>query len=226
MSCCRQAGVCGVLLVLILIAAVCPVQAQLLGQVTTARTLVPGANDIGGYLGLLDHYTTVFGQYRRGLSSNLDFGLQFGLVDPDAPGADAGVIFGGDLKYNVMSSGYDPFDLALDLRSSFFDVSHLSVFSIGGGILMSRDYAISPGGVLTPYGGVVMRLDHRSVDASFRTNVLSAALRADNNGTDNTDLNIGGVAGVKWEMSDLIDALGEVILDDEWGLVLGLNFKL
>lgn len=91
---------------------------------------------------------------------------------------------------------------------------------------MSRDYAISGGGVLTPYGGVNLRLDHASVDNATTVFAQSAALRADAKGNDNTDLNIGGVAGVKWELSDLIDALGEVVLDDEWGMVLGLNFKL
>jgi len=226
MNCGKQALVGGIFMVVVLVSLGSPVHAQLLGQVSTARTLVPGANDMGGYLGLFDNYTTVFGQYRHGMSPHLDMGLQFGLADPDAPHADAGVIFGGDLKYNVMSAGYDPFDMALDLRASFYDVSSRSVFSIGGGVLLSHDYAISQGSIVAPYGGVFMRIDHVSVDENaFRTQALATARSAKADG-DDTDLNISGVAGVKWGLSDLIDALGGFVLDDEWGLVLGLNFKL
>jgi hypothetical protein len=209
-----------------------PARAQLLGQVTTAKTLQPGAQDIGGFLGAFDHSTTVFGQYRRGISSSLDFGLQAGLIDHDGEGSDASVIFGGDLKYNVMSTGADPFDMALDARSLFYDVGSASLFSLGGSVIISRDYRLTQGSLLTPYGGVNIRMDHVSVDnadaglASGAMNRSSVgSLAAAGNG-DNTDLNIGGVGGVKWELSDLIDAFGEVVLDDDWGLVLGLNFKL
>jgi hypothetical protein len=193
-------------------------EAQLLGQVSTARTLVRGADDVGGYIGIFEDFTTLFGQYRRGLSNSMDFGVQAGLVDPDVPGADAGLILGGDLKFHVMSAGYDPFDMALGIRSSFYDISNVSVFSIGGVVILSRDYSIEGGGVLAPYGAVNIRIEHSSLDTPG----------GGPNGFDNRDTNleIGGVAGVKWELSDFIDALGEIVVDDQLGLVLGLNFKL
>ncbi|GAB4320777.1 MAG: hypothetical protein Kow0074_11330 [Candidatus Zixiibacteriota bacterium] len=205
---------CVITIVSVVIATASPSHAQLLGQVSTARTLVRGANDMGGYIGLFEDYTTLFGQYRRGLSSNMDFGLQAGLIDPDIRGADAGLILGGDLKFNVMSAGYDPFDMALGVRGSFFDISNMSVLSVGGAVILSRDYSIEGGGILSPYGSVNIRLEHASFD--------------NNGGFDNndTDLEIGGTAGAKWELSDLIDALGEIVLDENWGLVVGLNFKL
>jgi len=140
-----------------------PSQAQLLGQVSTARTLERGANDVGGYLGLFEDFTTVFGQYRHGLSGNLDFGLQGGIVDPDVRGADAGLIIGGDLKWMVMSAGADPFDMALDARASLYDISNVSVFSVGGLVLISRDYRLSQGSNLSPYGGVNIRIDGNSI---------------------------------------------------------------
>lgn len=203
--------------------------AQFFGQVSTARTLVRGANDAGGYIGIFDGFTTLFGQYRRGLSTNMDFGLQAGLIDPDARGADAGLILGGDVKWNVMSAGYDPFDLALGARGSFYDISSVSVFSLGGAVIISRDYAIEGGGILAPYGSVNIRLEHASYDEVESLNApgLSAA-RFNGHGIDDDDTNleIGGTAGVKWELSDFVDALGEIVLDEDWGLVLGLNFKL
>ena len=197
--------------------AAVPVHAQLLGQVTTAKTLQPGTQDLGGYLGAFDGATTVFGQYRRGISSNVDFGVQAGIIDH---GPDASVIFGGDLKFNIMSTATDPFDLALDARSSFYDVGSVSVFALGGSVIISRDYPLTQGTLLTPYGGVNVRIEHASFD--YDLNARAAAAVDDNE----TDLDIGGVAGVKWELSDLIDALGEVVIDDDWGLVIGLNFKL
>jgi len=208
--------------------AAVPVHAQLLGQVTTAKTLQPGTQDLGGYLGAFDGATTVFGQYRRGISSNVDFGVQAGIIDH---GPDASVIFGGDLKFNIMSTATDPFDLALDARSSFYDVGSVSVFALGGSVIISRDYPLTQGTLLTPYGGVNVRIEHASFDydgsnfegmSARRLNIGAAAAVDDNE----TDLDIGGVAGVKWELSDLIDALGEVVIDDDWGLVIGLNFKL
>ena len=202
---------------LVLIAgAITPVYAQFLGQVTTARTLQPRTQDLGGYLGAFDGATTVFGQYRRGISSSLDFGLQAGLIDH---GSDASVIFGGDLKYNIMSTSTDPFDMALDARTSFYDVGSVSVFALGGSVIISHDYPLTQGSVLTPYGGVNIRMEHTSFDYKGP----DTQAEADN---DETDLDIGGIAGVKWELSDLIDALGEFVIDDDWGLVMGLNFKL
>jgi len=194
-------------------------QAQLFGQVSSARTLIPATNDIGGYVGFFEDYTTAFGQYRRGLPSSFDFGLQFGLVDPDAPRSDASFIIGGDLKYMVLSAGFDPFDLAVGGRFSYYDVSSVSVFAAGPAIILSRDIKVSNGSFLTPYGAMSIRVEHVSfsVDKGMFPNAVD---------TDDTDLEIGAVGGVQWELSDLVDALGEVVLDDELGLVFGLNFKI
>jgi hypothetical protein len=195
--------------------------AQLLGQVSTARTLPTKTNDIGGYLGVFDDVTTFFGQYRRGLRSDLDFGVQLGLIDHDARGSDASLIFGGDLKLAVMSTRTDPFDMAIDGRTMFYDVGPISVFTFGGSVVISRDYRLSQGSFLSPYGAVNIRLE----SLSFDSNDLPGGGQGVGD-YDDTDLDIGGVAGVKWELSDLVDALGEIVIDDDFGLILGLNFKL
>jgi hypothetical protein len=195
--------------------------AQLLGQVSTARTLPPKTNDLGGYLGVFDNVTTFFGQYRRGLNSNLDFGVQLGLIDHDAQDSDASLIFGGDLKYGVMSTRTDPLDMAIGGRTMFYDVGPLSVFTVGGSVILSRDYRLRQGSFISPYGAVNIRLESISFDRGDSHGGGNAET-----GYDDTDLDIGGVAGVKWELSDLIDALGEIVIDDDSGLILGLNFKL
>ncbi|MBD3297354.1 MAG: hypothetical protein GF341_01770 [candidate division Zixibacteria bacterium] len=225
----RLLSIIGGSLLIVMAFSVNQSHAKFFGQVSTARTLVRGANDVGGYIGIFDGFTTLFGQYRRGLSTNMDFGLQAGLIDPDARGSDAGLILGGDLKWNVMSAGYDPLDMALGARGSFYDISNVSVFALGASVIISRDYAIEGGGILAPYGSVNVRLEHESydaVDAFDPPRLRSAALADDEFDDDDTDIEIGGTAGVKWELSDFVDALGEVVLDEDWGLVLGLNFKL
>ncbi len=225
----RLLSIIGGSLLIVMALSVSQSHAQFFGQVSTARTLVRGANDVGGYIGIFDGFTTLFGQYRRGLSPSMDFGLQAGLIDPDARGADAGLIVGGDLKWNVMSAGYDPFDMALGARGSFYDISSVSVFALGASVIISRDYAIEGGGILAPYGSVNVRLEHASYDAvsSFDPPRSRSTAYADNEfDDDDTNLEIGGTAGVKWELSDFVDALGEVVLEEDWGLVLGLNFKL
>jgi len=180
----------------------------LFGQVSTARPLEHGTQDVGAYLGVFEHSTVVFGQYRRGLFSQGDGGILFGVVDPEGSG-DAGIGVGGDLKFRLLSAkNRDLFDLSIDPRLGFFSYSGASLFQFGGSVVMSYDYTVSNGGYLTPYGAVNMRMESVS------------------NGASDTDFQIGAQAGLKWEITDLIDVLGEVVLDDELGVIIGLNFKL
>ena len=178
--------------------------AQFLGQVSTARTVEQGANDVGGFLGLYDHAMAVFGQYRRGFSRTADFGAFAGFFDPEGGGAR--LTFGGDVKFQVLDDQRaDPFDLALDTRLAFTDYPGSFLFSIGESVVFSHDFKITRGSVLAPYGVVNLRLDHASSE---------------------TNLEIAAAGGVKWELSDLIDAYGELVIDEDLGLVLGLNFKI
>jgi hypothetical protein len=180
------------------------VSAQFLGQVSTARTVDQGANDVGGFFGLYDHAVALFGQYRRGFSPTADFGAFAGLIDPK--GGRASLALGGDIKFQFLDDQKaDPFDLALDTRVALVDNSGGVLFSLGESVVFSHDFKISHGSVLAPYGAVNLRLDHAS---------------------SQTDWNVAAVGGVKWEVSDLIDGYGELVIDNDLGLVVGLNFKL
>ena len=181
-----------------------PVSAQFLGQVSTARTADQGANDVGGFFGLYDHAVALFGQYRRGFSSTADFGAFAGFIDPE--GGKASIALGGDVKFQLLDDQKaDPFDLALDSRVALVDYPGSFLFSLGESVVFSHDFKISRGSVLAPYGAVNLRLDHAS---------------------SQTDWNVAAVGGVKWEVSDLIDGYGELVIDNDLGLVVGLNFKL
>jgi hypothetical protein len=188
------------------LAALDPIDAsaQFLGQVSTARTVESGANDVGGFLGLYDHAMAVFGQYRRGFARTADFGAFAGLFDPE--GGSARLTLGGDVKFQVLDDQRtDPFDLSLDSRLALIDYPGSLYFSIGESVVCSHNFRIASGSALAPYGAVNVRLDH----------VYS-----------NSNLEIAAAGGVKWEFSDLIDAYGELVFDEDLGLVLGLNFKI
>lgn len=209
-------------LVILVLAAVtvamCPagVQAAFLGQLTTARVLERGVQDISGFVGFFEHATLFLGQARRGLSSGIDGGLQFGLIDPE--GGDVGLEIGGDLKFALIDAHPgDPFDLAVHARTAFFNYEKVSVFQLGGSLVMSHSYPLSSGSSLEPYGAVNLRLERISVDSD------NSAKDVD---YDDTSLEIGAVGGLKWDVSDLIDILGEFVLDDDIGFIFGVNFKI
>jgi hypothetical protein len=180
------------------------VKAQFLGQVSTARTVEKGANDVGGFIGFYDHAIALFGQYRHGFSSAGDFGAWAGFIDPE--GGNADLALGGDVKFQVLDDHTgDPFDLALDSRLALIDYPGSVLFSVGESVVFSHDFKISRGSILAPYGAVNLRLDHASSE---------------------TNLEVAAAGGVKWEISDLLDGYGELVIDNDLGLVLGLNFKL
>lgn len=198
----------------IVIAGVTPEssQATIFGQVSTAYTLEPGASDIGGFVSVFESSTLVFGQYRRGLFANSDLGIQGGFVDPEF--GDMGVALGADLKFLLMKTGGDtPFDLALAPRFSYFNLDAFTVASFGGSVVISRDYAVEQGSI-APYGAFNMRIE------SISLNDPDIADDSD------TDLEMSGIAGIRWDVSQLLDILGEVVFDRDIGFTMGLNFKL
>ena len=199
-------------------AAICVggAQAAFLGQLTTARVLERRVQDISGFVGFFEHATLFIGQARRGLSSDIDGGLQFGLIDPE--GGDVGLAIGGDLKFALIdASPDDPFDLAVHARTAFFNYENVSVIQLGGSIVMSHPFPLSSGSSLEPYGAVNLRLERVSVDSDNS---------AKGNDYDDTSLEIGATGGLKWDVSELIDILGEFVIDDDLGLIFGVNFKI
>jgi len=192
-------------------------QATIFGQVSTAYTLDRGTTDMGGFVSVFESSTLVFGQYRRGLFSKADFGVQGGFVDPEASGM--GVALGADVKFLVMQTGADaPFDLAIDPRLAYFNLDSYSLVTFGGSVVISRDYPLAQGSI-APYGALYMRLEN----VSFDEDLEHAPDRIDDSGMD---LELSGIAGVRWDVSELLDILGELAFDRDLGFTIGMNFKL
>ena len=199
-------------------------EAVLFGQVSTAETLAPGSMDLGGFVTVFEHGTLVYGQYRHGLFANGDFGVQGGFMDPE--GGDLGLALGVDMKFLLMRTDASvPFDLSLNPRFGYFNIVNASILSLGGSVVISRDYALEQGR-LAPYGALNMRMESLNFDEDFgHPPTLSAGI-ADHIDDSQTDFKISGIAGVRWDISDLLDILGEVVFDEDLGFTIGLNFKL
>ncbi len=189
--------------------------ATIFGQVSTAYTLEPGTMDVGGFVSVFESSALAFGQYRRGIMSNADFGVQAGFVDPEV--GDMGLALGADVKFLLMRTGADtPFDLALDPRFSYLNLDAYSLVSIGGSVVISRDYALESGS-LAPYGAFNMRLENSNWDESAAPGL--------SDGSD-SDFEMSGIAGARWDITELLDILGEIVFDRDIGFTIGMNFKL
>ena len=197
--------------------------AAIFGQVSTAYTLDKGTNDVGGFVSVFEGSTLLFGQYRRGLMSNTDFGIQGGFIDPEV--GDMGLALGADVKFRLMQTDANtPFDLALDPRVAYLNFDSFSLFSFGGSVVISRDYALAQGS-LAPYGAFNMRLENVSFDEDLGHVALAAGMQNHINDSD-SDFEMSGIAGVRWDVSEMLDILGEVVFDRDIGFTMGLNFKL
>jgi hypothetical protein len=171
--------------------------------------------DLGGFVSVFESSALAFGQYRRGIMSNADFGVQAGFVDPEV--GDMGLALGADVKFLLMRTAAEtPFDLALDPRFAYFNLDAFSLVTVGGSVVISRDYALAQGS-LAPYGAFNMRLENANWDESVAPGPVD--------GSD-SDFEMSGIAGARWDVTDLMDIVGEIVFDRDIGFTIGLNFKL
>jgi len=201
------------LLVLGLLLLVPPAQAQFLGQLSTARTLPVGKYDLGGYFGVYEDAFAFFGQFRGGAADHLDLGMKLGVINYDPPGkngSNTGVILGGDLKYQLLDAKLkDPFDLSIGAGFEFFSVKDYDSFSFGANFCGSKDFPLSKGRVITPYG----RLNLRGERAP------------DEVGRKETDFQAGLNPGVSLRVTTDLQILGEFQFDDNFGFIGGLTYS-
>lgn len=215
----------GVAALLVLICLFAPTTglAAIFGQVSTAYTLDKGTMDLGGFVSVFEGSTLVFGQYRRGLLTNMDFGVQGGFLDPEV--GDMGLALGADVKFLILRTGVEiPFDLSLNPRFSYLDFDQFSVVGFGGSVVISRDYALAQGS-LAPYGAFNMRLETTDYGSEFGHTSLAAGTQ-DHLDDSDSDFEMSGIAGARWDVSELLDIIGEVVFDRDIGFTIGLNFKL
>lgn len=195
------------------------VQAQFLGQLSTARTLPVGGYDFGGYFGVYEDAFAFFGQFRGGVAEYFDLGAKIGIISFDA-GFDQtseGVILGGDFKYQLLDANYgDPFDLSIGAGLEFFSVSDFNTFSFGANFCGSRDFALAKGRVITPYGRLNLRGERVSAEVGPSW---------DREDVSDTDFEVGFNPGVSLKITSSIQILGELQFDEFFGFIGGVTYS-
>lgn len=186
-------------------------QAQFLGQLSTAQSPGPGNSFLGGYFGIYEDAFSFFGQYRYGFANYLDGAIKLGVINLDVPksGDKAGLLLGGDIKYQLLDAVLgDPFDLAIGGGTEFTAVEDKTIFSLGGNLVGSYPFEMRNGRHISPYGRFNLRMQRKG------------------NGNTETDLKAGLNLGTQLELSQSWYLLGEFFIEDQIGFVLGFNYKL
>ena len=186
-------------------------QAQFLGQLSTAQSPGPGNSFLGGYFGIYEDAFSFFGQYRYGFANYLDGAIKLGVINVDVrnSGDKAGLLLGGDIKYQLLDAVLgDPFDLAIGGGTEFTAVEDLTIFSLGGNLVGSYPFEMRNGRHISPYARFNLRMQRAG------------------NGDTETDLKAGLNLGTQLELSQSWYLLGEFFIEDQIGFVLGFNYKL
>ncbi len=115
------------LLVLALTPATSFAQAGVTRLLTEPIALTQRQMEVRGYVSI-EEEIEVFGVYRRGVGGNIDFGVRAGYTDA----AEGGINIGGDLRYQLPTTGMDvEFALVGGLQATFADLANLIAVPFG-----------------------------------------------------------------------------------------------
>ncbi len=184
------------------------------GSMTTATTVGMGHGAFQGAVGIAD-LTTFYGGFRYGFSDYTQGRIKLGLVDDQ--GIDASLVFGADFLYQFWNVNQNtpeskkPFDMGFQGFFEYADFDYFSLVEVGGAVVGSYPFVMKNGNKLTPYGRVNIRMEKANFDVAIP-------------GIDDTNLEFGINAGVHYELTKDLGAYGELQLDGNDGLFLGLDF--
>ncbi len=198
--------------------------AQFLGQLTAAPTLNKGDGLLGAYLGVYDNAFSVFGQFRYGMVKYVDLGLKMGMINSD-PGygeSNSGLILGGDIKYWFMEkhSG-DPLDISFGIGTEYLGISDFSVFSLGGNVIASYPIDYNEAKRVSPYGRLNVRWERANFD---KPTIEFGGLTSD--GSSDSDMDVALAIGADLKLSEILNLIGELEIDDNVGFVAGVNWYI
>ena len=184
------------------------------GNLATADACGFGVGYVGGYVGILDDATSVFGSITYGFSQYTEGRVKLGFVDGDGDESDPELFLGVDFKYEFMDyydkNGAQPLDMAFGGFLEYMDLGRMSVLELGGNYIASIPYRFQSGRKLIPYGRADLRMEKISVDG----------------GGDDTDFQFGLNLGVKYELSTEMNLYGEFQIDGLTGLFIGLDVRM
>jgi len=184
------------------------------GNLATADACGFGVGYLGGFVGILDDATTVFGSLSYGFSEYTEGRIKLGFSDPDGSSTDPELMLGVDFKYEFMDyydkNANNPADMAFGGFLEYVDYSFVSFLEIGGNYIVSIPYRFSSGKRIIPYGRADLRLEKASVDG----------------GDSDSDFKFGLNLGVKYELSKEMNLYGEFQIDGLNGLFAGIDVRV
>jgi len=195
--------------------------AQFLGQMSPATIMNESTGKAGGYFILAEDAAAVVGSARYGFNKYTEARFRMGFIDPDAKGADAGIILGIDAKYllweyvtssGMNSTGYrqsynNPFDMSLGGSVEYANMDYGGILGIGVSVIGSLPFRFENGSIIEPYARLQVRYEYLQLD------------RAD----DDTDIEIGLNMGAVFSVTPLVDFTAEFQLDDQMAFMLGID---
>lgn len=200
---------------------------SLFGAMATAQATGKGQTTFHGTVGLTDVNPFV-GGIGYGFSDNVDGRVRLGIIDETAfetifvVGADARWQM-WDMESMAAEGNLKPFDMALGMffeRSTWnfddtFDPnsdSKMTAFEIGFQATGSKTYSMSNGSTLTPYGRLNLRNEHITISS-------------DGFEVSDSQLAVGVNAGVAWGVTERVNLMGELQIDGNDGLFLGVDYR-
>jgi hypothetical protein len=198
--------------------------AQFLGQLSTAQTLNKKETMLGAYLGVYDDAFSVFGQFRYGMLTYLDFGFKMGMLNldpsPEYGEEGTGLTFGGDVKYWFMEreSG-DPLDLSFGGGMEFLKITDYSLFTLGGNVIASYEFEYGSQKSVSPYGRLNLRWERANFRGSWH--LIGGDKKGD--WTDD-DADVALCLGADLKLWKDFNLVGELQIDDNVGFVAGVNY--
>jgi len=186
------------------------------GCLTTADAIGFGNGYFGGFVGYGEDVRIVFGSISYGFSDYTEGRFFLGLSDPDIPGENPAIAFGGDVKIEVMDykdTRYNyPFDLSIGGLGEYSKYGDVSTMSLGAYAVGSLPYKLNGGRLLIPYGRLCFRGEKLK---SFRGDMNSFS-----------NYRFGLNIGAKYEIMKDINVYGELQLDGNRGILFGFDMRV
>jgi len=194
-------------------------RAQVLGTWAPATPEPTDSYKAGGFLIVGEPFGLV-GQFRTGIDTNWDIGIQLGAPDFDF-GNETLVGIAGDVKYLVLPEDEDfPFDMALDIALGLQHAGDFNLVDFDFGAVGSKKVTTDGGTTLIPYGALMLAIGRFSVDVDTPAGNVSVS---------DTELDVNVRFGLDWPLSSDVDFLSELNLSSREetlsisaGLMLGL----
>lgn len=195
-----------------------------LGQMRSAETSGWGSLNLMTAVGIFEHARAVTGTVRYGLASPIDGTLSLAILDHDAS-SNASLVVGGDIQCRIAHADLGhPLDMAIGGMIEYYSLDigssrNFSVLSVGFNYVISKPVRLDNGVHFTPYGRINLRVDHHSSGDMY-----GGYLRDHYPDRHDSRFRIGFNVGSVFPLSDKINLVGELQLDDQVGFIAGINF--